>query len=139
VVYQNLIYLKNTLQHGTIILNSGQTSFENMIEEVLKDFIDRGHINRDYKDKLKAIILCQHREHITIAGTLSAKKAPISELYSSNCKHFELSGNHSYIGDYFGSRMIRKDNSFLKQNSNKIDEESRESDLNFHEKVSDQD
>jgi len=106
-----------------------------MIEEVLKDFIDRGHINRDYKDKLKAIILCQHREHVTIAGTLSAKKAPISELFSSNLKHFELSGNHSFIGDYFGSRMIRKENSFLRQNSHKIDEETHKSDLNVHEKV----
>ncbi len=72
------------MTQGTIILNSNKQTFESIIEDITLDFISRGHMNRENKDKLKNILLSQHRSQMGIAGALTGKKVPLSELFSSN-------------------------------------------------------
>lgn len=107
-----------TLKKGTIILNSRQETFEGVTDEIIQDFISRGHMNRDYKANLKAIILSQHRDHLTIAGALTGKKAPISELFSSNWKHAKMS-SHSF-SDNFGSSLLRRSSSHVNHHGKRL-------------------
>ena len=75
---------------------------------MIQDFISRGHINRDYKDKLKAIILSQHRCYSTIASTaIHGRKQTISDLYSSRYSHshHRINSNHSFV-ENFGSAIF---------------------------------
>lgn len=44
LLYQELIYLKNSLISGTIILNSHRHNIENVFEDVLDDFVNRGQV-----------------------------------------------------------------------------------------------
>jgi hypothetical protein len=139
LIYQNLIYLKNNLQYGTIILNSQQETIEGVVEELLHDFIGRGHMNRDHKDNLKGIILSQHRNNQTIASTLAGKKAPLSELFSLDGKHSKFSSNHSFLTEQTGSHIFRKNYSFQSAHNykpNKIDDQLNSSDNNLDDKVS---
>lgn len=104
--YQNIAYLKSNLQSGTVILNSQQNTFEDIIDEIAQDFINRGRLNRDYKEKLKSILLSQHRDHLSLGGAMAGKKAPISELFSSNLKHSRQS--HASIVEHFGSSIFKR-------------------------------
>ena len=45
LLYQELIYLKNNLQTGTIILNCRYDNIEALIDEVVGDFVNRGQVN----------------------------------------------------------------------------------------------
>lgn len=127
--YQNIAYLKSNLQSGTVILNSQKNSFEDIIDEICQDFINRGRLNRDYKEKLKAILLSQHRDHLTLAGVMAGKKAPISELFSSNLKHSRQS--HTSFVEHFGSSIFKKNTS--RQHS-RNDDAGIESDPNQDDK-----
>lgn len=44
LLYQELIYLKNNLQTGTVILNCKKTDFGSVVDEVLDDFTNRGQV-----------------------------------------------------------------------------------------------
>lgn len=99
------------LNKGTIILNSKLTSFEEIVDEVVNDFIDRGYVGRDNKEFLKSIILSQHRSQHSMAGNLTDQKAPLSELYSSNYKHSRLAGSHSYSENLANMIHFRKNSS----------------------------
>ncbi|CAF0838647.1 unnamed protein product, partial [Brachionus calyciflorus] len=132
--YQNLAYLKQGLRSGTVILNPQRNTFEEITDEIIQDFINRGQMNRDHKLKLKSLILSQHRDHLTIAGAMTGKKAPISELFSSNLKHSHRH-SHSHISftEHFGSSMIKKGGNFSRQNS-RFDDSLQNSDPQIDEK-----
>lgn len=103
--YKNIAYLKSNLQSSTVILNSQQNTFEDIIDEVTQDFINRDRLNREHKDKFKSILLSQHRDHLSLGRAMAApKKTPISELFSS--KHSRQS--HTSIIEHFGSTIFKK-------------------------------
>jgi hypothetical protein len=149
LVYQNLVYLKNTLQYGTIILNSLKETFESIIDDVLHDFCMRGHMSRDNKDRMKGILLSQHRSQIGVAGVLTGKKIPISELFSSNwrqsTRRMTSSGNSSVMINDAEPSALRKSSSYFNRQmsmamANKgavaVDEVAASSHLHIDEKVS---
>ena len=87
-------------------------SFEDIIEEVVNDFIDRGHVARDKHDFLKSIILSQHRSKHSISGNIAGQKPiPLSELYSSNYKHSRLNGNSSVSENL--NHLLKASSSFI--------------------------
>lgn len=47
-------------------------------------------MNRERRENLKALILSQHRSRSTIAGTITRKPVPLSELFSSDSKHSRI-------------------------------------------------
>lgn len=97
--------MKSNLQSSTVILNSQQNSFEDIIDEVAQDFINRDRLNREHKDKFKSLLLSQHRDHLSLGRAMAApKKTPISELFSS--KHSRQS--HTSIVEHFGSTIFKK-------------------------------
>lgn len=101
-------------------------SFEDIVEEVVNDFIDRGHVARDKKEFLKSVILSQHRSKHSISGNLAGHKpVPLSELYSSSYKHSRLGESHSYAENL--GNILKASSSFImntKQNKNTIPEET---------------
>lgn len=48
LLYQELIYLKNNLQTGSVILNCKKTDFGSVVDEVLDDFTNRGQVGYSY-------------------------------------------------------------------------------------------
>ena len=97
---------------GTIILNSPKNSVETIIEEVVQEFIGRGHMNRDHKQKFKNILLSSSRHHLTVASALTRKKT-VPELFSSNQKR-RFSRANSFVADLTGSSstQFKKASSF---------------------------
>jgi hypothetical protein len=142
LLYQNLVYLKNTLQYGTIILNSLKETFESIIDDVLHDLIIRGHLPRDNKERLKSILLSQHRSQIGVAGVLTGKKIPIAELFSSNWRQSTrrlttTPGNGSFVVD---NNDGRKGSSYFTRQMSTSQQKSEEpavttSHVNLPEKV----
>lgn len=110
LIYQNLAYLKTAFQTGTVILDSQHsTTFEGLMDEVITDIISRGHMNRDHRESLKAIILSQHRSRSTLAGTITKKVAPLSELFSSDGKHakmFTSSSSSTHVNQHQDTSMM---------------------------------
>jgi hypothetical protein len=110
IIYQNLVYLKNTLQYSTIILNSQNDTFESLINDMLVDFINRGHLVKEKKDDLKRIILTQHCSRLPgISDDAIPNSNPndnhnkkqtdiISELFASDWKQSKMSKNFSFAG-----------------------------------------
>jgi hypothetical protein len=100
-------------------------SFEDIVEEVVNDFIDRGHVARDKHDFLKSIILSQHRSKHSISGNIAGQKPiPLSELYGSNYKHSRLNESHS-VSENLGHLL--KTSSFImhaKHNKNNKSEDT---------------
>ena len=125
LVYQNLVYLKNAFQYATLNLNTRMSTFDGIVDEIITDFLNRGHLNKDNKDKFRSIILSKHRNHLTVAGVLSGldKKASYSEMYSHNRKQskYHVGNNHHHhhhhsSNDAFDNdRLFRKVSSFNQQ------------------------
>lgn len=90
-------------------------------------------MNRDYKLKMKSIILSQHRDHLTIGSAMTEKKAPISELFSSNLKHSRHS--HGSFSEHFGSSFIKKNYvMYQSKHLNRQEESPNTSDINLDDK-----
>lgn len=116
-----------------MILNTNLNSYEEIIEEVVSDFIDRGYVSRDNKELLKSIILSQHRSEHSMAVNLAGHKAPLSELYSSNYKHNRPLGSHSYSENLAGLINLRKNSSFFltsRMHKNQSDEFNHSNEMN---------
>lgn len=95
----------------------------------MQDFINRGHINRDHKERLKNIILHQHRSSLTLAGALCGKKAYASQIIAPNRKHSKLNS----LGD-MGSSLLKKNHSSnFKHQTSKNEETFHSSDTELDE------
>jgi hypothetical protein len=70
-------------------------------------------MNRERRENLKALILSQHRSRSTIAGTITRKPVPLSELFSSDGKHSRIFKQESQPGanpttaETFGSSILK--------------------------------
>ncbi len=60
LLYQSLLYLKTGLQYGTVILDVEGESFDEILEDVIRDFIDSGHMNKEHRDQFKEILYSQY-------------------------------------------------------------------------------
>lgn len=83
LVYQSLLYLKTGLQYGTVLLDCDNPSFEAVFDEMVQDFIDSGHMNKENKERLKRTLLSQHSHHISFSA-LVRKKSSISLAFSGS-------------------------------------------------------
>lgn len=82
LVYQSLLYLKTGLQYGTVLLNSDHESFIDVVDEMVRDFIDSGHMMKENREQVKRTLLTQHKHNQTFnGGALSRKKSTISDFF----------------------------------------------------------
>jgi hypothetical protein len=97
-------------------LDSQQPTFEALLDELITDVINRGSMTRENRDKLKSILLSQHRDHLTVSGAMARKMSqlPLADLFSSDGKRSNLISNQSI--DQFGSIMSRRKSSFFQNN-----------------------
>ena len=91
-------------------------------------------MNRDHKERLKNIILNQHRSHLTLAGALCGKKAYASQIIMPNRKHSRFNSIHSFVADTMGSTHFKRNlsNNFKHQTS-RNEELAHLSDANLDE------
>ena len=69
-----------------------------MKKEVIVDWLNRGHLNKDKRDELKNIILTQHRNNLTLSSALSGhhvKKGGSPHFSIHNSKHRSFSFIHN--------------------------------------------
>lgn len=64
-------------------MDSDETSYAGVIDEMCQDFINSGHMYKETKEKLKQTLLSQHTRVIRPSG-LSRKKSSISLAFTSN-------------------------------------------------------
>jgi hypothetical protein len=116
------------------LLNSNSNTFEEIVNEILNDFVDRGHLNRENRDSLKIILTSQHRCQDSISKNLTGHKhkAKLSELYSSKLKTknlVKLNSSHSFASNlvnsssfvFSSSKIQRNKSDEFKSNEHKIE------------------
>jgi hypothetical protein len=67
---------------GTVLLKSEQDSFVGIVDEMVQDFINSGHLNKENRELIKRTLLSNHRRNNTFSmGGMSRKKSTISEFF----------------------------------------------------------
>ena len=132
LVYQSLLYLKTGLQYGTVILNSNDDSLDNVIDEMIQDFIDSGHMYKENREKFKQTMLTQH-SHYMSTSAMTRKKSSISLAFTGNRRQ-------STFNDLLSSgNSSRKNSSSINELSNRVKSENKLlsiSDINLENGVS---
>lgn len=82
LLYQSLLYLKTGLQYGTVLLKCDRESFFAIVDDLVEDFIDSGHLNKENRDQVKKVLLSNHSHNSIFSSTaaLTRKKSTISEF-----------------------------------------------------------
>jgi len=127
LIYQSLLYLKTGLQYGTVLLNSDFESSDLLMDEIIQDFIDSGHMNKENKEQIKNILLSPHRHTHTISNSAS-RKSMISDMLNSASTSRRTSNEQEIIESRKNSLISEsriKNNKSFKSNMNEIDIESK--------------
>ena len=82
LVYQSLLYLKTGLQYGTVLLNSDHDSFTGIVDEMIQDFIDSGHMNKENKYLVKRTLLSNHKHDSSNTGGFMRQEIDHIGLFS---------------------------------------------------------
>lgn len=132
LVYQSLLYLKTGLQYGTVILNSTDDSLEEVIDEMVQDFIDSGHMYKENREKIKNTMLTSHSHYVSNSA-MTRKKSSISLAFTGNRRQ-------STFNDLLSSgSSSRKNSSSINELSNRVKSENKLlsiSDINLENGVS---
>ena len=54
------------------------------MDEIIQDFIDSGHMNKENRDQIKKVLQSSHRHNHHSLSALSSKKSTMSDLFSAN-------------------------------------------------------
>lgn len=71
------------LNKGTVLLNCEQESFPNIVDKIVHDFVDSGHLNKENREMMKRTLMSDHRTSNTtfsVSG-LTRKKSTMSEFF----------------------------------------------------------
>lgn len=70
---------------GTVLLNCEQDSFSNIVDKIVHDFVDSGHLNKENRDIMKRTLMSEHRaasgHHLFSVSGLTRKKSTMSEFF----------------------------------------------------------
>ena len=66
---------------GTVLLNSDHDSVLDVFDEMIQDFCDSGHMNKENREQVKRTLLSHHRHNQAFTGGLTRKKSTISEFF----------------------------------------------------------
>ena len=67
---------------GTVLLNCDQETFPNIVDKIVHDFVDSGHLNKENRDIMKRTLMSEHRtaNSFSVSG-LTRKKSTMSEFF----------------------------------------------------------
>jgi len=94
--------LKTGLQYGTVLLNAEGPSFQDVMDEMIQDFINSGHMNKENRERLKALLLSEHAHELSNSALIRKK--------SSMSLAFNGSRRQSTFTDLMYSSSQRKKN-----------------------------
>jgi hypothetical protein len=116
------------------LLNADFLSKEQLMDEIIQDFADSGHMNKENKEQIKRVLLSPHRHCHTISSS-GSKRSNLSDMFSqsqssSNSRrtsandqdHEHLSRKNSFIHFTHEHRFRNKS---VKLSSSEIDLENR--------------
>lgn len=67
---------------GTVLLNCDQESWPNIVDKIVHDFVDSGHMNKENRDLMKRTLMSEHRTTNSFSVTgLTRKKSTMSEFF----------------------------------------------------------
>lgn len=137
LVYQSLLYLKTGLQYGTVLLNSDHDSFADVVDEVIQDFIDSGHMNKENKTLVRRALLSSHRHDPTNSGGFIRKKSTISDFFPGSRRPSSFNSEQVYHSENNSSSASRK-NSYAQfsESSKRMDAKLSASEVNLEKGVS---
>lgn len=79
-------------EKGTVLLNSDHESLVDVIDEMIQDFCDSGHMNKENREQVKRTLLSHHRHNqssLITGGSgagLQRKKSTISDLFNPSSR-----------------------------------------------------
>lgn len=111
LVYQSLLYLKTGLQYGTVLLNSDHDSFTGIVDEMIQDFIDSGHMNKENKYLVKRTLLSNHKHDSSNTGGFMRKKSTISDFFPGSRRPSSFNSEQAYQSENNSSSVSRKNSS----------------------------
>ncbi len=117
LVYQSLLYLKTGLQYGTVLLNSDRDSFADVVDDIIQDFIDSGHMNKDNKFLVKRALLSNHRHEMTNSGGFMRKKSTISDFFPGSRRPSSFNSEQVYQSENNSSTQASRKNSYAQFSS----------------------
>ena len=133
------INLRKKIQLGTVILNSDHESIVDVIDEMIQDFVDSGHMNKENKDQVKKTILSHHRHNQAFSGALSRKKSTMSEFFPGSRRQSTFNSEHACNSEYTSTSTSRKNSSVqysdLNLNKNKGENKLSQSEFDLDAKV----
>ena len=95
-----------------MLIDSTHETFEEVINEMVQDFIDSGHMYKENKEKVKRALNSQHRH---VAASLTRKKSAISFQFSSSRRQSTFN-DLLYGSDNASSHFSRKNSSTIQIN-----------------------
>jgi hypothetical protein len=110
----NPYFFKYLFIIGTVILNSDSDSIIDVIDEMIRDFVDSGHMTKENKENVKKTLLCNHNHYqATNTEPLIRKKSTISDFFPYNSRRQSiLTANEQYLtADNFSSTCTSRKNS----------------------------
>ena len=113
---------------GTVLLNSDFETSDLLMDEIIQDFIDSGHMNKENKEQIKSILLSPHRHTHTISNSAS-RKSNMSDMLNSTSTSRRTSSNDQDLNESRKNSLISQEarvrNKSFKLNMNEIDLESK--------------
>ena len=114
------------------MLNADYLSKEQLMDEIIQDFADSGHMNKENKEQIKRVLLSPHRHCHSISSS-GSKRSNLSDMFSqsqsssasrrtSEQDHEHLSRKNSFIHFTHENRFRNKS---VKLSSSEIDLENR--------------
>jgi len=104
----------NYISKGTVILNSDSDSIIDVIDEMIRDFVDSGHMTKENRENVKKTLLCNHNHYqASAAEPTIRKKSTISDFFPYNSRRQSiLTANEQYLtADNFSSTCTSRKNS----------------------------
>ncbi len=81
IILRYMIFFRKFLK-GTVLLNCDHESIIDVIDEMVRDFVDSGHMNKENREQVKRTLLTQHRHNQSFnGGALTRKKSTISDFF----------------------------------------------------------
>ena len=87
------------------MLNADFSSLEQLMDEIIQDFTDSGHMNKENKEQIKRILLSPHRHCHSITSS-GSKRSNLSDLF--NKSQSSSNSRRSSANDQDNGNLSRK-------------------------------
>ena len=111
LVHQSLLYLKTGLQYGTVLLDAEHATFGDTLDEMIRDFINSGHMYKEQRESVKRALLSKHKRS-SGSGSGGGGGGGGGGEGDGNARRESLHRKKSVLSDFFVISMDRRRSTF---------------------------